>query len=214
MICISLGDMSFEECRNHVLSEDFVELRLDLLQLSTDQLEQVLTMPGKKIVTCRQGDYSDDERMGFFLTALNKEVDYIDLELEMPGKMREKIISRARSKGCRVIISHHNYNFTASVGELRQMVQACRAAGADVVKLACQVNEPADNIRLLSLCDEKEQLVIVGMGPLGVITRVAGPLLGALFTYAAPKKEMETATGQLTKDALLQIYGLIGARFD
>ena len=94
------------------------------------------------------------------------------------------------------------------------MIRACRAAGADVVKLACQVNEPADNIRLLSLYDKEEQLVIVGMGPLGVITRIAGPLLGALFTYAAPKKEMETATGQLTKDTLLQIYDMIGARLD
>ena len=52
------------------------------------------------------------------------------------------------------------------------------------------------------------------MGKLGTITRIAGPLMGGIFTFAAPEKEMETAAGQLTKDSLLQVYDLMGAGFE
>ena len=213
MICISIGNMSFEKCRELVRREEFVELRLDLLKLTKNQLKEVADLPGKKIITCRQGDYTDNERLELFSEAIGCGVDYIDLELEMPVQMRQAIMTKARSSGCRVIVSHHDYSGTPDKESLQNLIQTCKEAGADIVKLACQVDEPDDNIRLLSLYDENESLVIIGMGRLGTITRIAGPLLGGLFTFAAPGHEMETAAGQLTKDSLLQVYDLIGASF-
>jgi len=211
MICISLGHMSFEDCRELVGREEFVELRLDLLRITPNQVKELVALPGRKIVTCRQGDYSDNERIGLFLQAIDSGVDYIDLELEMPEDMRQAIITHASSSDCRLIVSHHDYSGTPEKENLQGLVQKCREAGADIVKLACQVNEPADNIRLLSMFAENEHLVIIGMGKLGTITRIAGPLLGGLFTFAAPGEKLETADGQLTKESLMQVYTLIGA---
>ena len=211
MICISLGNMSFEECGKHIHNEGFVELRLDMLRLSSGQLEELVAQQGEKIITCRQGYYTDNERFDMLLLAIEKGVQYIDLELEMPDRMKKEIISQARSKNCRVIISHHDYSATPGAGELRNLVNECKAAGADIVKLACQVIEPSDNLRLLSLLDRNDQLIVIGMGSLGTITRIAGPLLGSPFTYAAPGEERETASGQLTKESMLVIYDLIGA---
>jgi 3-dehydroquinate dehydratase len=48
-------------------------------------------------------------------------------------------------------------------------------------------------------------MVIIGMGKLGVVTRIAAPLLGAEFTFAAPETGKETAPGQISKDKLLSI---------
>ncbi len=214
MICISLGNMSFEECRELVRKEEFVELRLDLLKFSTIQLKELLAIPGKKIITCRRGDYTDNERIGMFREAIDSGVDYIDLELEMPVEMKQKIVSQARSSDCQVIISYHDYSGTPAIGILQDLMQTCKESGADIVKMACQVNEPPDIIRLLSLYDANTRLVIIGMGRLGTITRIAGPLLGGIFTYAAPGQEMETAPGQLSKESLQKIYDLIGADID
>jgi 3-dehydroquinate dehydratase-1 len=213
MICISIGNMSFEECCELVCREEFVELRLDLLKLTRTQLKEVMALPGKKIITCRQGDYTDNERLDLFSEAIVCGVDFIDLELEMPGQMRQTIIAQARSSDCQVIVSHHDYSGTPDKENLQDLIKTCMEASADIVKLACQVNEPTDNIRLLSLYDENENLVIIGMGKLGTITRIAGPLLGGLFTFASPGLEKETAAGQLTKDSLQQVYNLMGVNF-
>jgi 3-dehydroquinate dehydratase-1 len=214
MICVSLGRMSYEECREIVLRERFVELRMDLLKLTQSQLQEIIALPGKKILTCRKGDYTDNERLELFLESIGNGVDYIDLELEMLQDMKHKIISKARSCSSQVIVSHHDYSGTPGKETLLDLIQACKKAGADIVKLACQVMEPADNIRLLALYEANQQLVIIGMGKLGTITRIAGPLLGGLFTYAAPGQEMETAAGQLTRESLQLVYGLIGADID
>ena len=48
-------------------------------------------------------------------------------------------------------------------------------------------------------------MVIIGMGEQGVISRVAAPLLGAEFTFAAAETGQETAPGQISKDKLLSI---------
>jgi len=214
MICISLGNMSFEDCRKLVSREEFVELRLDLLNFTPDQVKELVALPGKKIVTCRKGDYDDNERNELFSHAIVSGVDYIDLELEMPEELRLAIITHARASDCRIIISHHDYSATPDKESLQGLIKKCREAGADIVKLACRVNEPADNIRLLTMFAESERLVIIGMGKLGTITRIAGPLLGGLFTFAAPGEKLETADGQLTRDSLKQVYNLIGADID
>ncbi len=48
-------------------------------------------------------------------------------------------------------------------------------------------------------------MVIIGMGEKGVISRIAAPMLGAEFTFAAPEAGKETAPGQISKDKLLSI---------
>jgi len=48
-------------------------------------------------------------------------------------------------------------------------------------------------------------MVIIGMGEQGVISRIAAPMLGAEFTFAAAGVGQETAPGQISKDKLLSI---------
>jgi 3-dehydroquinate dehydratase len=47
------------------------------------------------------------------------------------------------------------------------------------------------------------------MGPLGVVSRVLGPLVGGDFTYAAIEMGRESAQGQLTVSDLSRIYEMM-----
>jgi len=214
MICISLGNITFNECEELVRKEEFVELRLDLLRLTPGQVKELVALPGKKIVTCRKDEYDDNERLNLFSAAIEAGADFVDLELEMGDILKQAIIRQARLSDCRVIISHHDYEGTPGNETLRELIMNCREAGADIVKIACQVNKPSDNIRLLSMYEESGQKVIIGMGKLGIITRIAGPLLGGSFTFASPGENLETAKGQLTKNAIEEVYRLIGVEFN
>lgn len=49
---------------------------------------------------------------------------------------------------------------------------------------------------MLSLYESRKNVIALGMGPLGVITRIAAPFLGAPLTYASLAPGKETAEGQ------------------
>lgn len=70
--------------------------------------------------------------------------------------------------------------------------------GADVAKVATQVNSKADNARLLSLYSNEKALVVLGMGEKGKITRLIASLLGAEFTFASMDDGEATAPGQIS----------------
>ena len=83
-----------------------------------------------------------------------------------------------------------------------------QAEGADLVKLACQANSQADSARLLSLYENYKNILVIGMGAQGAITRIAAPFLGAPFSFVAGKAG-KTAPGQLTFSEMQQAIQLI-----
>jgi len=209
MICISIADKKFSECKELVRKEQFVELRLDLLDLDPDEVRDIFSLPYTTIATCRPGKFSDEYRLELLTTAIQSGANFVDIELEMPSEMKEELVGLADRSDCEVIISYHNYEITPPEDELDGLISQCKSEGADIVKIACQVNNRNDNVRLLTLLNKDEKLVIVGMGKEGMITRIAAPILGSIFTYASTGKGDETASGQLGKEEMMKVFGLL-----
>lgn len=206
MICVSIANKIFEDCRYALKDLDFAELRLDTMDFSEYAVKKIFSMPLKLIATCRSGTKNDKQRQGLLLAAIDAGAAYVDVELEADENYRSKLIETAKQKHCKVIISYHNFEKTPNKVELKHIMQDCFDAGADIAKIACQVNCDQDNARLLSLLDSDEKLVVIGMGEKGKITRIVAPLLGSEFTFAALSKGQETASGQITKQELEEIY--------
>ena len=205
MICIPLGGIGFEDCLAMARKEAFVEFRFDLLTLTMDQVKAVVTEARSCVATCRPGNMDDARRMEILQTAMLSGADYVDVELETDLAMRSALIRTARQHKTAVIVSYHNFDLTPDLVELKEIVNGCIEAGADVVKVASQVNNPVDLQNLFKLYSKDLRMVIIGMGEKGIISRVAAPLLGAEFTFAAPTAGKETAPGQISKDKLLSI---------
>ncbi len=70
----------------------------------------------------------------------------------------------------------------------------------------------ADNARLLGLLDGGKKMVVIGMGEIGKVTRVAAPLSGGLFTFASLTKGKETADGQIDRETLEAIFSSLAPR--
>jgi 3-dehydroquinate dehydratase type I len=205
MICVSLSGMSYEDCLSMAGREPFVEFRFDLLMLGLEQIREVVKSANACVATCRPGKMDDHQRLEILKTAIQAGADYVDIELESDPAFRQEIIRTARLHDTAVIISYHNFEGTPAMPELEQIERDCWKAGADVVKIASQVNHTGDLHNLFKLYRKDLRMVIIGMGELGVISRVAAPLLGAEFTFAAPALGQETAPGQISKDKLLSI---------
>lgn len=205
MICVSLSEIGYEDCLSMAGREPFVEFRFDLLALSLEQVREVVSTAPSCIATCRPGKMDESNRLEILQAAIQSGADYVDIELGSDPVFSEEIIHTARLHDTSVIISYHNFTLTPALPELQQLVSECTKAGADVVKIACLVNRVEDLQNLLKLYEGDRQMVIIGMGKQGIISRIAAPMLGAPFTFAAPGTGQETAPGQISKDKLLSI---------
>lgn len=214
MICVSLSAGKWESVPEALHDVEMAEIRLDGFRPEVSRLRDVFSSPLRLIATCRPESLDEGERTALLIAAIAAGASLVDIELEASASCREKVIAKARDCRCQVIVSYHNHERTPAWAELRNVRAACFAAGADIAKIACQVLSPSDCARILSLYADPEKsfrgrLVAIGMGEMGIVTRVAAPLLGAPFTYAAFAPGMETAEGQLDRETLARIYALM-----
>jgi len=198
MHCVSLGKCSFEECQRELARHPLVELRLDTLGFSLVEAESLYKSKSRIIATCRSSNVGDLRQQEFLLHAIKCGVAYVDLEMEASEAQLSLVVSALKTSKASLIISYHNFLETPESACLEEVVQTGLSKGADIVKIACMVREPLDNLRLLSLLEMQKKLVVVGMGEIGKITRIAGPLLGSLWTYVTTGEGKETADGQLS----------------
>ncbi len=205
--------------RDEVTDADLVELRLDTVS-DPDAAGALAGRRRPVIVTCRpewEGGHfkgSEEERKRILANALTLGAEYVDIESRAGF---DDLVSH--SGGRRVVLSYHD--FSGMPSDLPGLVQAMRSTGAAVVKIAVKTGRLSDCVSLLNLrvpADGERGVVLVGMGPFGLATRVLAGRFGSMWTYAGSDREV----GQVSAAALLQdyrfraltdateIYGLVG----
>lgn len=200
-ICVSLANIPFDHCVDALRKYPLAELRMDLLNYSHNQYQQLFSVHPTLIATCRPGKLDEGQRLNLLLKSLEWGAAYVDIEVETPNLWIEKITRQANILQKKLILSYHNFTETPSLDLLEQMVHSMFKSGAQLAKLACMANDYEDNARLLSLYAHFQDLISIGMGEKGVITRISAPLLGAPFTYASYNGN-HSAPGQLDVDQM------------
>lgn len=197
MICISISKSeNISEALK--LTPDLMEIRYDLIRKKSSFLDSSINSKTKQIATCRPGEYSEKERFEILKEAIKSGAAYVDVEVDSRPDYLSDIMILARKYSCQLIISYHNFTETPSFEDLKDILKSCYSLGADIAKIACFVNKKTDAARLLSLYAEEGRKVILGMGEMGRITRIAALKLGAEFTFVAPSEDSITAPGQLS----------------
>jgi 3-dehydroquinate dehydratase-1 len=136
----------------------------------------------------------DAERLPLFSEALAAGAcSWIDVEAASP--LARDVTALARERGAKSVVSHHDFARTPPLAELERVFAACRAAGADVPKLATRVNTDEDRDALLALAAAHAgEACVIGMGP-GEL-RVELPARGSRLAYGYV--DAPTAPGQLS----------------
>jgi len=211
MICVSIAERSAEACLKALSGLEIAEIRMEGMNVTVEDIRTILSQPLTLMATCRPGIMEDGQRRDLLINAIEAGARYVDIEAGSDSRYRQAIVDRARACGCQVIMSFHDYNKTPPLKTLKQIISLCFAEGADIAKIACKVHSERDNIRLLGLLDREKsgELVVIGMGEQGRITRIVAPLLGSPFTYASLAEGKETGSGQVSKGKLENIMRLI-----
>jgi 3-dehydroquinate dehydratase type I len=193
----------------------WTEVRLDYLEEPAPDLTRLFrTLPGPVIVTNRLaregGRWQGEEaaRRRLLEAALALKVTYLDVELATEAAWRREL--DARRDATRLILSWHDFSGTPEVARLEAVLGEMLDSDADIVKLVTMAQQPADNVRLLSLIPQAKargkEIIAFCMGPLGKWSRVAGLLMGAFLTFAPFNKSVASAPGQLTVNDLKKVW--------
>jgi len=187
---------------------DLVEVRLD----GVNRPDPVAALEGRRrpvIVTCRpkwEGgafDGSEDERRELLLAASAAGAEFVDIELA--AAFAPEIVRLRRGRG--VIVSIHR--FGGQAGDLQEQTRAQRSTGAEVVKLAVEVDSLTATLPLFELgvrmqeeATDGQGHVLIAMGARGAHTRVLAARLRNRWTYAGDG----IAPGQLPPGRLLDEF--------
>ena len=207
-ICISIGNLSYDEVLAHLKKISFAEIRIDLLNFSAEHFHSIFKSHHNLIASYRSGKLIEGKKAEALINALHSGASYVDIEVNTEEIVKKEIVELAKKLNRKVIISYHNYNSTPAVDELYTITENLFKSGADIAKLACMVNSPEDNARILGLYAHFENLIAIGMGSGGVLTRVIAPLMGSPFAYASIAGH-ETAPGQLDEVQLKTVINLL-----
>lgn len=200
------------------LGADIAELRIDRFK-SWDtayvlrEVEKFRTLPILATIRCAPegGSWStsEDERLGLYRAVLPL-VDAVDVEVSSKAIVRD-VVSAAHAIGKPVVLSFHDFTKTPALDVLNGVASQARNLGGDIVKVAAKCNDRADihTLTRFTLDNVEHGVVSIGMGPLGVSTRLLFPALGSLFTFAAYGEG--TAPGQPQLEDITKIFARIYA---
>lgn len=167
---------------------DIVEVRLDYLK----DPENLKLKSSKPILIVNRRSKDGGKWVGKESTRINEikklipQADMIDIELNVKIKKLNEVLSLAKKNRTKVIISYHNTKTTPPMKKLVTLFNVANIK-ADFVKIATHVKSFDHNLRIFDLINYSKgrgKIIAVGMGPLGKITRVLGPIIGNSHTYA------------------------------
>ncbi len=210
MICMSIADVTVPEALKIIDRTELTEVRLDRIPFTAQDIDKLFSSVNQTVATYRPLEsVTESERKSILIHAINAGASYVDIEVENSDGFKNDIIEAGKRKGCRIIMSYHNYIKTPVMRELEQIMKWCFECSVDIGKIACQVNSNDDCSRLLSLYSYDKPVISIGMGERGRITRIAAVLLGAPFTYASIDSSKKTAPGQFEYEKIKAIIDMI-----
>lgn len=169
---------------------DLVELRLDELNLSTSDIRSTLDgCDFPLLITARHpaegGKGSEDPaaRVAMIEPLLDKAA-LIDIELRSVAGMTD-LIQKAHHVGVSVVGSFHDFSATPAEHVLRGAADFAQQAGLDAIKIATFLNQSEDLALLLRLLAQPGRVrhSVMGMGPLGRVSRLVLAKCGSLLNY-------------------------------
>lgn len=205
MLCRSIIEKGFDNVVAAIEGAEMAEIRIEETNLNVEEVKKLFALHNNLLATCRPANLSNAERTSLLEAAIEAGAKWVDIEIESDSAYTQHLVDFAKARDCKVIISYHNYDETPKAKELDKIVDESVAKGADLIKLACQINAIEDNGRLMCLYAKNNAILAIGMGELGMITRIAALKMGAPFTFARGNALNESAPGQLNEKQMNDI---------
>ena len=214
MVLISIRDCNYSEICTLLKSADGAEIRLDLCNLSADEIRTLFSMEKCLIATCRPSEsITESEALQIVLIAAEgmskspcPDNKYIDLDINTPSGNISIVKERLKECGSELILSFHDYEKTPDSAVLENVI-SFMLNEAHFAKIATMATNSYDAARVMNLYRtfSPSRLIAFCMGDPGRFTRRLSVELGSPFTYTSVDDSKVTAPGQYTFSELNNI---------
>ena len=202
-ICYSLKQVPRDYClfMAATRTEAAVEIRLDACDFDPDDIRAVFSLPRQSLLIATFHitlPSQAEEAARALTTAILSGADFVDIPLDFPETSRKWLQNLALNRGCRVILSYHNYRATDTPTRLQALAEQARQEGADIIKIVTTARSADDAAAVLALYDhfEPTRLLAFAMGEAGRASRFQAFEKGAPFLFVSPTRSGTTASGQ------------------
>ena len=229
-ICVPVTIKNDEDILNqlpHDLPYDFIELRIDSysylnefhkVKTLLNQIRELVECP--ILLTCRsvseggKSSLTKEEYKQFLIQVIESGfIDMIDIEINVGNAIVFELVEKAKSHNVKVVMSYHNFDKTPPQEDMIDILEKMEVMGGDILKIAVMPLCKKDvvtlmNTSLIMSSRIDKPLIMISMGELGKITRVAGELIGSSVTFGMALES--SAPGQIhvshLKDLLESVH--------
>ena len=171
--------------RRKIIPLDLLEARLDSVSIGT--LPTAWPLP--VIATARHPEEGGKrnlsvKRRSSLLQEAIPWASALDIELRSAREMAP-VIASAHQNGRTVILSHHDFVTTPTLANLKKLASRAADEGADIFKVATQLGNQSDLLRLIEfqMSEQKIPVTTMGMGVAGRFSRIVLCGFGAPLCY-------------------------------
>ena len=189
---------------------DVVELRIDFLKdskiaqiaslLKQIQIPAILTVRSQ-----RQGGQflgTEQERLALIEQCMQLLPAYLDIELDLDPLFITKL--QSLSPDTQLILSSHNFEKTPE--NLDALLAQMKHPDISIYKIITTANSSLDALRMMAWVRSKSnhhKLVGHCMGKQGMISRIAGPVIGNALIYASEDSHNAVVSHQVSVETTL-----------
>ena len=171
---------------------DVIEIRIDLLISIPNLEEKVSKINAPILLTCRHPDeggseeFRDPIKRQSAISPLIQYASALDVEINQAESMQESL-ALAKSQGLLIVLSSHDFAGTPETKHIEKKITVGYERGADIVKIATTTNHFKDIFNLINVFDsfDSHQISLMGMGQLGMASRLLAAKCGSVLNYAA-----------------------------
>jgi 3-dehydroquinate dehydratase / shikimate dehydrogenase len=161
------------------------------------------------VATCRRteagGQFSGtvEEQVEILESAVRAGCHWVDLEIESVDRGGKLLLRRF--KPAHVLVSYHSYRTMPRLGEVYRRLSRLPV---NAVKIAGCVRRLTDNLKIQAFLESHggSRLIVVGLGPSGLPSRLLGLKWGSALTYASTGSHPVVAPGQLSAHLMRGVY--------
>lgn len=212
-VCVPIRENGLAKAKKQIMRAN---RRADLIEIWLDKIPAgnvcaVIKISKRPVIAvCRakaeKGSFRGSEaaRMQMLERAVFAGAQFVDVGIQTAPNLIKNLKKVCVARGAKLIISKHFWDSTPELSSLLLFFKKARKLGADIVKIATTVLQWSDNAVLFELTmrvsesEKNAEIIVVGMGARGKISRIGCPLLGSYLTYVALDEKSKTAPGQLT----------------
>lgn len=214
MICGVVKGSTIEEIleqiptvQNHAA---MLELRLDYLNdwklTEIEKLKKAVYKPA--ILTLRtvgQGGAfkgSHEEYLTKLKELITLKPHFLDVEFTVTADEAQTL--KHMHPKTKILLSFHDFK---EMGNLEARYRELQKIPADLYKIAVMLHSSSEALYLLDFMKTHgPQLIAMGMGKFGEVTRILSPIFGGAFVYSSMDVQTHTAPGQVPIPELIQVY--------